>query len=98
MNVLGLHYKYDDVRRFYCFISCFRKVIIMEDSEQNIHLRNLSMLQSANEEEALNLLFLGDTNRMIAEVRNKEHTHAHTHTNMHAVFFISTVNIEQTYH
>lgn len=41
----------------------------MEDSDQNIHLRNLSLLQSATEEEALNLLFLGDTNRMIAEVR-----------------------------
>lgn len=41
----------------------------MEDPDQNIHLRNLSIHQSANEEEALNLLFLGDTNRMIAEVR-----------------------------
>lgn len=47
-----------------------RKVMVMEDSDQNIHLRNLSMQQSTNEEEALNLLFLGDTNRMIAEVRN----------------------------
>ncbi|XP_063764289.1 kinesin-like protein KIF6 isoform X3 [Eleginops maclovinus] len=44
------------------------KVLIMEDPDQNIHLRNLSLQQSANEEEALNLLFLGDTNRMIAEV------------------------------
>lgn len=43
--------------------------MIMEDPDQNIHLRNLSLQQSANEEEALNLLFLGDTNRMIAEVR-----------------------------
>lgn len=41
----------------------------MEDSDQNIHLKNLSLQQSANEEEALDLLFLGDTNRMIAEVR-----------------------------
>ena len=40
----------------------------MEDSDQNIHLRNLSVHAAANEEEALNLLFLGDTNRMIAEV------------------------------
>uniref|UniRef100_A0A8C4RJ98 Kinesin-like protein n=1 Tax=Erpetoichthys calabaricus TaxID=27687 RepID=A0A8C4RJ98_ERPCA len=45
------------------------KVTIMEDTEQNIHLKNLSSLQAANEEDALNLLFLGDTNRMIAEVR-----------------------------
>ena len=40
----------------------------MEDSEQNIHLKNLSAHQATNEEEALNLLFIGDTNRMIAEV------------------------------
>jgi kinesin family protein 6/9 len=40
----------------------------MEDSEQNIHLRNLSSHPATNEEEALNLLFVGDTNRMIAEV------------------------------
>ena len=41
----------------------------MEDSDQNIHLKNLSTHEAANEEESLNLLFLGDTNRMIAEVR-----------------------------
>ena len=40
----------------------------MEDSDQNIHLKNLSVHQASNEEDALNLLFLGDTNRMIAEV------------------------------
>lgn len=43
----------------------------MEDSDQNIHLKNLSVHQASNEEEALNLLFLGDTNRMIAEVNLK---------------------------
>ncbi|XP_033916828.1 kinesin-like protein KIF6 [Melopsittacus undulatus] len=43
------------------------KVTIMEDPDQNIHLKNLSLQEAANEEEALNLLFLGDTNRMIAE-------------------------------
>ena len=46
-----------------------RKVHLMEDSDQNIHLKNLSTHEAANEEESLNLLFLGDTNRMIAEVR-----------------------------
>ena len=40
----------------------------MEDENQNIHLKNLSTTPAANEEDALNLLFLGDTNRMIAEV------------------------------
>ena len=35
----------------------------MEDSDQNIHLKNMSVITANNEEEALNLLFLGDTNR-----------------------------------
>ena len=47
----------------------FRKVLLMEDEDQNMHLKNLSIHAAQNEEEALNLLFLGDTNRMIAEVR-----------------------------
>lgn len=47
-----------------------RKVTILEDPDQNIHLKNLSLHQATTEEEALNLLFLGDTNRMIAEVIN----------------------------
>lgn len=55
---------------FLCsFFLSHRKVTIMEDPDQNIHLKNLSLQQASNEEEALNLLFLGDTNRMIAEVR-----------------------------
>ena len=44
----------------------------MEDEDQNMHLKNLSVHAAQNEEEALNLLFLGDTNRMIAEVRSNE--------------------------
>ncbi|XP_035388465.1 kinesin-like protein KIF6 isoform X2 [Electrophorus electricus] len=54
------------------------KVTIMEDPDQNIHLKNLSLQASANEEEALNLLFLGDTNRMIAETpMNQASTRSH---------------------
>ncbi|XP_060939280.1 kinesin-like protein KIF6 [Limanda limanda] len=54
------------------------RVMIMEDSDQNVHLRNLSLQQSSNEEEALNLLFLGDTNRMIAETpMNQASTRSH---------------------
>ncbi|XP_058254853.1 kinesin-like protein KIF6 [Hemibagrus wyckioides] len=54
------------------------KVTIMEDTDQNIHLKNLSLQPSANEEEALNLLFLGDTNRMIAETpMNQASTRSH---------------------
>ncbi|KAJ3411076.1 Kinesin- protein 6 [Chytridiales sp. JEL 0842] len=43
------------------------KVRLQEDAEQNIHLSNLGLHKATTEEEALNLLFLGDTNRMIAE-------------------------------
>ena len=60
---------------FFSFSPFSRKVMIMEDPDQNIHLRNLSLQQAANEEEALNLLFLGDPNRMIAEVRRRETGH-----------------------
>ncbi|RYE83752.1 MAG: hypothetical protein EOO65_03445 [Methanosarcinales archaeon] len=44
-----------------------RRVALMEDEEGNVHLKNLSMHPASSEEEALNLLFLGDTNRAIAE-------------------------------
>ncbi|NXG73261.1 KIF6 protein, partial [Baryphthengus martii] len=54
------------------------KVTIMEDPDQNIHLKNLSLQQATNEEEALNLLFLGDTNRVIAETpMNQASTRSH---------------------
>ncbi|XP_052766060.1 kinesin-like protein KIF6 isoform X1 [Mya arenaria] len=54
------------------------KVSLLEDSDQNIHLKNLSVHQASNEEEALNLLFLGDTNRMIAETpMNQASTRSH---------------------
>lgn len=43
------------------------KVSLMEDEDGNVHLRGLSMHMASSEEEALNLLFLGDTNRAIAE-------------------------------
>ena len=46
----------------------FRRVNLMEDEDNNIHLKNLSIHPANNEEEALNLLFLGDTNRMISEI------------------------------
>ncbi|XP_077994037.1 kinesin-like protein KIF6 [Glandiceps talaboti] len=54
------------------------KVSLMEDSDQNIHLKNLSIHPANNEEDALNLLFLGDTNRMIAETpMNQASTRSH---------------------
>ena len=43
------------------------RVTMMEDDDGNVHMRNLSATMANSEEEALNLLFIGDTNRMIAE-------------------------------
>jgi kinesin family protein 6/9 len=43
------------------------RVSLAEDEDGAVHLRNLSTNLAATEEEALNLLFVGDTNRMIAE-------------------------------
>ena len=43
------------------------KVTMLEDEHGNFHLKNLSMHVADTEEDALNLLFMGDTNRAIAE-------------------------------
>ena len=43
------------------------RVKMLEDEDGNFHLRNLSMHRAESEEDALNLLFLGDTNRAISE-------------------------------
>lgn len=43
------------------------KVTMLEDEHGNIHFKNLSLHAADSEEEALNLLFSGDTNRAIAE-------------------------------
>jgi kinesin family protein 6/9 len=43
------------------------KVTMLEDDIGNYHFRNLSVNPVSSEEEALNFLFLGDTNRAIGE-------------------------------
>ncbi|PRW60177.1 kinesinlike KIF6 [Chlorella sorokiniana] len=43
------------------------RVNIQEDDSGAMHLRNLSMHRCDTEEQALNMLFLGDTNRVVAE-------------------------------
>ncbi|XP_071495636.1 kinesin-like protein KIF6 [Diadema antillarum] len=54
------------------------KVSLMEDSDGNIHMKNIMTHQASSEEEALNWLFLGDTNRMIAETpMNQASTRSH---------------------
>ncbi|KDO16143.1 hypothetical protein SPRG_18321, partial [Saprolegnia parasitica CBS 223.65] len=54
------------------------KVSMLEDEDGNCHLRNLSMHRVATEEDALNLLFLGDTNRAVSETSmNLESSRSH---------------------
>lgn len=54
------------------------RVHLQEDSDGNFHTRNLSVHQTNTEEDALNLLFMGDTNRMIAETpMNMASTRSH---------------------
>eukprot|EP00916_Digyalum_oweni_P008510 GHVL01014271.1.p1 GENE.GHVL01014271.1~~GHVL01014271.1.p1 ORF type:complete len:528 (+),score=149.41 GHVL01014271.1:130-1713(+) len=59
------------------------KVRIREDEDGMLHLRNLSVNIAANEEEALNLLFLGDTNRIVAETPMNDAS-----TRSHCIFII----------
>ena len=54
------------------------QVSVMEDEEQQISYRNLGLHLANNEEEALNLLFLGDTNRVIgATLMNQSSSRSH---------------------
>ncbi|KAF4736788.1 Kinesin- protein 6, partial [Perkinsus olseni] len=53
-------------------------VSLREDEDGQLHLRGLSVNTVPNEEEALNLLFLGDTNRVVAETpMNDSSTRSH---------------------
>ncbi len=54
------------------------KVTMLEDEDGNYHFRNLSVNQVSSEEEALNLLFIGDTNRAIGETQmNQSSSRSH---------------------
>ncbi|KAI8836152.1 hypothetical protein BC829DRAFT_493426 [Chytridium lagenaria] len=63
------------------------KVRLLEDSDQNIHLQNLSLLPALSEEEALNHLFVGDTNRMIAETPSNPAS-----SRSHCIFIITVTS------
>jgi len=67
-------------------LSDLPKVKMMEDEHGNFNLLNISTLPVATEEEALNLLFVGDTNRMICETPNND-----TSSRSHCIF---TVHLE----
>ncbi|KAI8819646.1 P-loop containing nucleoside triphosphate hydrolase protein [Fimicolochytrium jonesii] len=60
------------------------KVSLQEDEQGNVHLGNLSCVPAKNEEEALNLLFIGDTTRMIAETPSNPSS-----SRSHCLFIIS---------
>jgi kinesin family protein 6/9 len=59
------------------------KVTMMEDEDGNFHFKNLSVQAVASEEDALNLLFLGDTNRAIAATEMNQNS-----TRSHCIFTI----------
>ena len=48
------------------------RVVLMETESGAIHFKNLMELPAANVDEALNLLFVGDTNRVVCEVGSKK--------------------------
>ena len=59
------------------------KINIREDEDGNMHLRNLSVNVADTEEDALNLLFLGDTNRVVAETPTNDAS-----TRSHCIFIV----------
>ncbi|CAG7828904.1 unnamed protein product [Allacma fusca] len=66
------------------------KVTLLEDGHQQMHLRNLSVHPINSEEEALQLLYLGDHNRTVAETPLNEAS-----TRSHCIFTIH-LNIRET--
>ena len=60
------------------------KVHMLEDGEGKMHMSNLSAQLARSEEEALNLLFLGDTNRVISETPMNQAS-----SRSHCIFTIS---------
>uniref|UniRef100_A0A6P7GX75 Kinesin-like protein KIF6 n=1 Tax=Diabrotica virgifera virgifera TaxID=50390 RepID=A0A6P7GX75_DIAVI len=48
------------------------RVSLLEDKNGDAHIRNLNVFPVSTEQEAMRLLFLGDTNRKIAETASNE--------------------------
>ena len=59
------------------------KVNTMEDASGKFHMSNLSVHRAETEEDALNLLFIGDTNRVVSETPKNDAS-----TRSHCVFVI----------
>jgi kinesin family protein 6/9 len=60
------------------------RVTLLESDGGSIHFRNLGELPAANVDEALNLLFVGDTNRVVCETPSNDSS-----TRSHCIFMIS---------
>ena len=72
------------IYRKYSKFLIIRRITLQEDAEDLIHLKNLSVIPVSSEEDALNLLFVGDTNRMIAETPSNPSS-----SRSHCIFIIS---------
>ena len=59
------------------------KVLILEDLQGRCSLKNLSVHRADTEEDALNLLFIGDTNRVVSETPKNDAS-----TRSHCIFII----------
>ena len=59
------------------------KVICQENEQEQFILKNLSVHRAENEEDALNLLFIGDTNRVVSETPKNDAS-----TRSHCIFII----------
>jgi kinesin family protein 6/9 len=59
------------------------KVQIYELNNEQYVLKNLSVHRAENEEDALNLLFIGDTNRVVSETPKNDAS-----TRSHCIFMI----------
>eukprot|EP00835_Amoeboradix_gromovi_P002145 NODE_115_length_19014_cov_0.489664.p2 type:complete len:630 gc:universal NODE_115_length_19014_cov_0.489664:10587-8698(-) len=65
------------------------RVSIMEDDAGSFHLRNLAIMPCHSVEDAMNLLFLGDTNKMMAETPSNPQS-----SRSHCVFTIHVTRFE----
>ena len=64
-------------------LSDLPKVVVQENAQEEFVLKNLSVHRAENEEDALNLLFIGDTNRVVSETPKNDAS-----TRSHCIFII----------
>jgi kinesin family protein 6/9 len=65
------------------------KVMMYEGADGKFTLKNLSVHRADNEEDALNLLFIGDTNRAVSETPKNDAS-----TRSHCIFIIQIENMK----